>query len=259
VGVSAQPDEKRAAGLARRSVVQSVSRAFDLLNLLRDARAPMSVTEVAQATGLDRTVVHRLLRSLLQEGMVIEERGLFRLGPSSILLANRYLDDLLVRRLALPYMVELQSGEIADRPWTATLSVAVGDVSAVIERIWTPTTPLDLVLSVGDTFPMHTTATGRSMLAFYPRERLDELFGAERAAELEPVLKAVQEAGGVGVSRGEAVPGVQAIAAAIVSRRQTPIASVSVSGVDLGNQIEVDSRLASTLRRAAAAIGQMIP
>jgi hypothetical protein len=38
-----------------------------------------------------------------------------------------------------------------------------------------------------------------------------------------------------------------------------PIASVSVSGVDLGEQIDTTSPLASTLRRAAGAIGQMIP
>ena len=251
--------EGAVAAVSRRSVVQSVARAFDLLNLLRDAATPLSVQDIARRAGLDRTVVHRLLRTLQQQGMAIEERGLVRLGPASILLANRYLDDLLVRRLALPYMVELQSGDIADRPWTATLSVAVGDVSAVIERIWTPTTPLDLVLSVGDTFAMHTTATGRSMLAYYPPDKLVETVGAERCAELEPVLESVRAAGGIGVSRGEAVPGVQAIAAVILSRRQTPIASVSVSGVDLGEQIDTASRLASTLRRAAGAIGQMIP
>jgi len=252
-------DTSDIATASRRSVVQSVSRAFDLLNLLRDATAPMSVQEIARSAELDRTVVHRLLRTLQQQDIVLEERGLFRLGPASILLANSYLDNLLVRRLALPYMVELQSGDIADRPWTATLSVAVGAVSAVIERIWTPTTPLDLVLSVGDTFAMDTTATGRSMLAFYPDARLVETVGAARAAELEPVLEGVRAAGGVGVSREEAVPGVQAIAAVILSRRQLPIASVSVSGVDLGEQIDTSSPLASTLRRAAGAIGQMIP
>jgi DNA-binding IclR family transcriptional regulator len=113
--------------------------------------------------------------------------------------------------------------------------------------------------SVGDTFAMHTTATGRSMLAYYPPDKLAETVGAQRCAELEPVLESVRAAGGIGVSRGEAVPGVQAIAAVILSRRQTPIASVSVSGVDLGEQIDPASRLASTLRRAAGAIGQMIP
>jgi IclR family acetate operon transcriptional repressor len=247
------------APISRRSVVQSVGRAFDLLNLLRDATAPMSVQEIAKAAELDRTVVHRLLRSLSQQSMVIEERGLFRLGPASILLANRYIDDLLVRRLALPYLVELQSNDIADQPWTATLSVAVGDVSAVIERIWTPRTPLDLVLSVGDTFPIHSTATGRSMLAYYPQERLVELLGERRGSELTPVLAEVRATGGVGVSKGEAVPGVQAIAAVILSRRQVPTAAISVSGVNLGAQLHHASALASTLRRAAGAIGQMIP
>lgn len=243
---------------SRRSVVQSVTRAFDVLNVLRDANSAMTVQELARSTGLDRTVVHRLLRSLQQQSMVLEERGLFRLGAASILLANRYLDDLLVRRLALPYMVELQENEISDKPWTATLSVAVGDVSAVIERIWTPSTPLDLVLAIGDTFPMHTTATGRSMLAYYPPEQLERTVGPERAAKLEPVLDNVRASGGVGLSKGEAVPGVEAIAAVILSRRQVPVAAISVSGVDLGEQLDETSSLASTLRRAATAIGQVL-
>jgi DNA-binding IclR family transcriptional regulator len=100
--------------------------------------------------------------------------------------------------------------------------------------------------SVGDTFAMHTTATGRSMLAYYPPEKLAETVRAQRCAELEPVLESVRAARGIGVSRGEAVRGVEAIAAVILSRRQTPIASVSVSGVDLGEQIDPASRLAST-------------
>ncbi|MES9541483.1 helix-turn-helix domain-containing protein [Actinomadura sp. NPDC000600] len=243
----------------RRSVVQSVTRAFDVLNQLRDAAMPMSVQEIAQSCGLDRTVVHRLLRSLLQQSMVVEERGLFRLGPASILLADRYLDDLSVRRLALPYMVELQAKDIAGRPWTATLSIAVGDVSAVIERIWTPQTPLDLVLSAGDSFPVDTTATGRSMLAYYPPEQLVETIGVERSEALGPVLEGVRTANGIGMSKGEAVPGVEAIAAVILSRRQVPVASLSVSGVDLGDQMSPTSPLASRLRRAAGAIQQMIP
>lgn len=247
------------ASLPRRSVVQSVTRAFDLLSILRDATAPMSVQELARTADLDRTVVRRLLRSLQQESMVFEERGLYRVGPAAILLANRYIDDLLVRRLALPHMVELQSNDIADRPWTATLAVAVGGVSAVIERIWTPRTPLDLVLSVGDTLSMHSTAIGRCMLAYYDADDLVAAVGPERSAELGPVLEQVRSDGGVGTSKGEAVPGVEAIAAAVLSRRQTPIAAISVSGVDLGDQMDATSSLASTLRRAAAAIGQMIP
>lgn len=254
-----RPEANTDSQASRRSVVQSVTRAFEVLYLLRDTSLPLSVQEIARETGLDRTVVHRLLRSLLQQSMVIEERGLFRIGPASVLLANRYHDDLLVRRLALPYMVELQANDIADKPWTANLSIVVDDVSAVIERIWTPRTPLDLVLSLGDTFPVHSTATGRSMLAYYEPDRLVETIGAERSEELAPVLESVRAAGGVALSKGEAVPGVEAIAAVILSRRQAPIAAISVSGIDLGDQMDQVSPLASTLRRAASAIGQMIP
>jgi IclR family acetate operon transcriptional repressor len=243
----------------RRSVVQSVARAFDVLNLLRDTDAPMSVQEIAQAAGLDRTVVHRLLRSLLQQEIVLEERGLFRLGPASVLLANRYIDDLLVRRLALPYMIELSVNDIADQPWTATLSIPIGDISAVVERIWTPATPLDLVLGVGDTFPIDATATGRSIVAYYDPSTLQAILGPKRSEALTPVLERVRAAGGVGLSKGEAVPGVEAVAAVILSRRRTPTAAISVSGVDLGDQLDYASPLAATLRRAAGAIGQMIP
>lgn len=240
-------------------MVQSVTRAFDVLNVLRDAAAPPSVQEIAQITGLDRTVVHRLLKSLLQESMVLEDRGRFRVGPASTLLANRYIDDLLVRRIALPYMVELHATQLNGQPWTATLLIAVGNVMTVIERIWTAHTPLDLVLNVGDSFPIDRSAAGRSILAYYPPGLVAATIGAERAAELAPVLDAVRSAGGLGLSRGEAVPGVQAIAAVILSRRHSPVAAISVSGVDLGDHMDPESSLASTLRRAALAIGQMIP
>lgn len=242
----------------RRSVVQSVSRAFGILNLLRDAQSPMTVQEIAAGAGLDRTVTHRLVKSLVLQSVVAEDRGLYRLGPATVLLSNRYIDDLLVRRLALPYMIEISGNDLAEQPWTVTLSIPVGSISTVIERIWTPHAPLDMVLGVGDNFPIDATATGRSILAYYDPSAIHDLVGSERAERVAPVLEQVREAGGVGLSRGEAVPGVQAVAAVIRSRRQVPVSSLSVSGVDLGDQLDYASPIAATLRRAAGAIGQMI-
>ena len=112
-GMPTRAPSEDEAGTPRRAVVQSVGRAFEILEILKDATVPMSALELARATGLDRTVVHRLLRTLSQHGMTIEERGTFRLGPSSVLLAHRYLDNLLVRRLALPYLLDIQAGDLA--------------------------------------------------------------------------------------------------------------------------------------------------
>jgi IclR family transcriptional regulator, acetate operon repressor len=253
---TARADGRGAA--PRRALVQSVARAFEILDILKDATVPMSALEIARATGLDRTVVHRLLRTLSQEGMTIEERGAFRLGPASVLLAHRYLDNLLVRRLALPYLLDVQGTAIGERPWTVTLSIPVGDVSTVIERIWTRAVPLGMVLDIGDTFPIDRGAAGRSVLAYYPEARARELLGDERFEAVAPILEQVREAGGVALSRGEARPGVYAVAAAIMSRRDQPVAAISVSGLDLGDELGYDTALAGELRRAAHAVGQTL-
>jgi IclR family transcriptional regulator, acetate operon repressor len=243
---------------ARRAVVQSVARAFEILDILKDAPVPMSALEIAKQSGLDRTVVHRLLRTLAQEGMTIEERATFRLGPTSVLLAHSYLDNLLVRRLALPYLLDVQSTAIGEKPWTVTLSIPIGDVSTVIERIWTRAVPLGMVLDIGDTFPIDRSAAGRSVLAHRPAAEARELVGKQRYDAVASTLEEVREAGGVALSRGEARPGIYAVAAAILSRRGTPVASIAVSGTDLGDELAYDSALAGQLRSAAHAIGQTL-
>src|SRR4051794_23401838 len=112
----------------RRSVVQAVSRAFAILDILRASPSPMTVQEIASQAGLDRTVTHRLVKSLLMRSVVMEDRGSFRVGPATVLLANSYIDDLLVRRLALPYMIEISENDLAGQPWTVTLSIPVGAI-----------------------------------------------------------------------------------------------------------------------------------
>jgi IclR family acetate operon transcriptional repressor len=266
-GAYAIPDSRAAAARAapsdekgsRRSTVQSVARAFDVLEVLTRATAPMSALEVARATGLDRTVVHRLLRTIGEYGLVFEEDGTFRLGPGSVLIANRYVDNLLVRRLALPYLLDLQRRVLKARPWNVSLSIPVGDVSTVVERIWTQSIPLDVVLDVGDTHPIDRGAAGRSILAYYEASDASELIGPERYAEVAPVLENVRAAGGVALSAGEATPGTYAVAAVIRSRRSQPVAAIGVAGLDLGDELAYDSSLAGHLRRVAEAIGHSIP
>jgi IclR family acetate operon transcriptional repressor len=251
-----EPEPLREVDGPRRSTVQSVTRAFEILTALRTRAASLSAVEVAAATGLDRTVAHRLLRTLAREEMVVEERGKFGLGPASVLLARGYLDSLLVRHLALPYLLDVQTGAIGDKPWTVSLSIPVGDVATAVERIWTRSVPLDAVLGIGDTFPIDRSAAGRSMLAFYPEPDAVALVGQDRYQAVAPILEEVREAGGIALSRREAHPAVHAISAAILSRTGMPIASIAVSGPDLGTELGYDSTLAGQLRRAARAVGQ---
>jgi IclR family acetate operon transcriptional repressor len=243
----------------QRSSVQSVARAFDILDVLKRAPRPLSALEVAREAELDRTVVHRLLRTLSAHGMAVEERGAYGLGPGTVPLANHYVDILLVRRLALPYLLNLQSGAVGNRPWTLSLMIPVGDLTTVIERIWTQSTPLGMVLDVGDTFPIDIAAAGRAVLAYRGEEDVRGLIGEERFAAVAPKLERVREADGVATSQGEAIDGVYAMAATIQSRRGHAVAAVAVSSLNLSEEFIDSSSLAGQLRRAAHAVGQSVP
>jgi IclR family acetate operon transcriptional repressor len=246
-------------GAQRRSGVQSVDRAFALLDVLGHAPTPLTVQEAARRAGLDRTVAHRLLKTLRGHDVVTEDRGSYRLGPQTVLMATRYTESLLVRRVAMPYMVDLQARDLADSPFTVNLSIAVGDVSAVLERVWTPTAPLDLVLSSGDLFALERTATGRSILCHLSPEEVEAAIGPERHAQVLPALDQARRHGGVAISDGEAVLGVRAMAAAIVSSQGKPVAAIGISSPARSDQLVPGSTLAQKLTRTVSMVGKMLP
>ncbi|MEV6320844.1 IclR family transcriptional regulator [Nocardia sp. NPDC051787] len=243
----------------RRSGVQSVDRAFAVLDVLGHSSEPLTVQEVAKRGGLDRTVAHRLLKTLKCHNAVVESNGSYRLGPQTVLMATRYTESLLVRRLALPYMLDLQMRELVDSPITVNLSIAVGDVSAVVERIWTPTAPLDLVISSGDLFPLERTATGRSILAVLDESEVDAAIGTDRHASVKEILAETKANDGVAISRSEAIPGVVGLAAAIVAPGGKPVAAIGISCPEPQSILAPDSDIAAKLARNVRAIGRMLP
>ena len=239
----------------RRAVVQSVDRALDVLLLLQRAPAPVGVADIARTIGLERTVVYRLLRTLRQREMVTESDGAFTLGPATMLLGQRYLENLPLRRVALPFMVDIREKVLRDHPWTLALAVPVGGLSTVIERMWTAATPLGLVLEVGDTLPLYRSAAGRSMLAYGHESTLDP--AGEEYPDLGPVLDEIRKNGGIALVDGTTTSGLQAVACAITSADGVAIAAIGVGGLDLSAELSAKSPLATHLRHAADAIGRL--
>src|SRR6202012_5776420 len=71
--------------------VQSIERAFDLLEMLADAGGALGLSELASLSGLPLPTVHRLMRTLVNRGYVRQEASrryalgarLIRLGEIS--------------------------------------------------------------------------------------------------------------------------------------------------------------------------------
>ena len=70
------------ASSARSGAVQSVERAFDLLELLTDAGGSQGLTQLSEASGLPLPTIHRLMATLTQAGYVRRESSRrYTLGP----------------------------------------------------------------------------------------------------------------------------------------------------------------------------------
>jgi DNA-binding IclR family transcriptional regulator len=233
--------------------VQSVRRAAQLLDALaQDPGTAISALDLSRATGLNRTVVHRLLRTLQADGLVADAgNGRWRLGPTTVSVGMRYLDGLGIRRAALPYAISLNAA-IEHDPWIVTIAVRAGDHAVLVERLWKPQAPLDSLMDLGTHMPLATSAAGRCLLA-YPAPEDPPSDDAELAAQLDEV----RAAGGVAVSSNELIPGMSALAAAIVPR-EVAVAAIIVSGLDLEPQLSHDSEVAQQLRRAAVAIAGVL-
>ena len=75
------------------SVIQSVDRAIRVLTALQGARR-MSLSELAARLELAPSTTHGIVRTLVEHGMVVQERGSsrYQLGPAVLRLGNVYLD-----------------------------------------------------------------------------------------------------------------------------------------------------------------------
>ena len=89
-------------------MIQSVDRAIRVLTALQGARR-MSLSELAARLELAPSTTHGIVRTLVEHGMVVQERGSsrYQLGPAVLRLGNVYLDTLELRSKTIPWAEDL--------------------------------------------------------------------------------------------------------------------------------------------------------
>jgi len=149
--------------------VQSIARAFDLLETMADLGGIVSLSQLASRSGLPLPTIHRLMRTLLDLGYVRQEPSReYALGPRLVRLgenASRLLGD-----WATPYLQRVVDaiGESAN--------LAMLDGHQVVYTAQVPGRhSMRMFTEVGRRAGMHCTAVGKAMLAALPAERADDL------------------------------------------------------------------------------------
>ncbi len=157
-----------------RNGIQVIARAAAILRVLRENTGGMSLGQIADRVGLPRSTVQRIVGALQEERLVISSSagGGIRLGPEITALseATRY-SVVDACRLALSELSQ-QVDETVD------LSVLRGTGMIFLDQV-PGTHRLRTVSSVGEIFPLTTTANGRAALAMLTPDKAQALADKE--------------------------------------------------------------------------------
>ncbi|WP_376777793.1 IclR family transcriptional regulator [Kibdelosporangium persicum] len=240
--------------------MQSLQRAFDLLEGLADAGGEASLSELAATSGLPMPTIHRLIRTLVTLGYVRQHPNrryalgsrLIRLGEN----AGRQFGT-----WARPLLAELVD-EVGE---TANLAVLEHD-----EVVYVAQAPsrhsMRMFTEVGRRLLPHGTGVGKAMLSQMPQQEVRELLKRTGMPAYTPntfrdpdlLLMHLAEIAnrGYAIDESEQEIGVRCIAVPV---KGTPSpAAISVSGPEGRLTDEVVHKVAPIVQRIAEAIADTV-
>ena len=234
--------------------VQSLERAFELLELLADAGGAQGLSQLSSSSGLPLTTIHRLMGTLVRMGYV--RRGGSRryvLGPRLIRLGETASQ--LLGTWAKPHLAELVelTGE------TANLAMLEGGMVVYLAQV-PGRHSMRMFTEPGRRLDPHCTAVGKAMLAQLPEAQVRDILRRNGMAAKTPTtitdpdllvahLGVIRQQGHA-IDEGEQEVGVRCFAVAIPEA--PTLAAISVSGPQARMGEEAMKTIIPALHRVAS-------
>jgi len=209
--------------------IRAVERALDVLLCFNSQTPTLSMTQISERVGINKSTVHRLLATLEARRFVDRDplTGLYKPGLRLLQMASLALEHNDLRRLAAPFLHALCEN--------VNLAVLDGADVIYLEVVESPQR-VKLAAAPGESLPAFCTASGKAILAFLPEEIVRRVLEHGMPKRTQRTLASLQEffensrqvrEQGFAISEQEFEDGINAIAAPIC---HSPIASVSVAG-----------------------------
>lgn len=213
--------------------IRAVERALDVLLCFTSQTSELTMSQISERIGINKSTVHRLLSTL--EGKRFVERdqltGAYRPGLRLLQLASFAMGQNNLRLLAVSFLHDL-----SDR-YLENVNLAVLDEADVVYvDVIEGSQRVKLAAIPGQKLPAFCTASGKAILAFLPDDQVRHIlergmpkYTPTTRTSIEEFLddiKLVRERG-FAISEGEFEDGINAVAAPICNQ---PIASVSIAG-----------------------------
>ena len=212
----------------------TVDRALRVLQVFLDKGNDLGVLEIAATLDLDKSVVHRILATLVRRFLEQDHATRkYRVGLRVWELGRLYVSGVQLEELAMERLTTLMGGLSYT---TGALSILDGAEVVVLTCVRGPG-PFNITLEPGLRLPAALTATGRAMLAYLPAGELESLSADlleqrqhSSVRSMDDLLKELARIRkqGYATNRGEYFPGVGTVTACVRDRTGGPLLGISV-------------------------------
>jgi len=263
---SSQPDIDDDAEDRQRVGVQSLGRAFAILEEIARHREGVGLADLSKLVGLHNSTTFHLAKTMVSLGYIRREKDSkrYRVGRPLFALAASALDEIEMVNVATPALEDLsrETGE------SSHFAVRMGDAVVVIARTSGPGA-FHLTDRVGVLRPAHCTALGKVILASLRQDQLERFLArvelkpltAHTITESPVLLREIAEIrrSGIAYDDGEFNLEVRCVAVPVKDFTGQIIGALGISGPiwRLSNQV-MQSRaktVQATSNRLSAAFG----
>lgn len=238
--------------------IQSVQIAFSIIKVLQ-MRGRIGVTGLANELGHSKSTIHSHLRTLEEQKMLVRDDEGYRLSLRILDMANDIcdkIDNYEIIRDEIDTLAE-ETNEISqfgieEYEKISYLYKATGDQA------------VETASSVGKQQPMYSTALGKTILAYLPAQRTEEIVQSiEYTAQTQNTITSPDELydeleqtaeRGYGIDNEENIEGLRCVAAP-VKNEKTVLGAVSITGPSSRfTDNRLDNELPDLVKRAANVI-----
>jgi DNA-binding IclR family transcriptional regulator len=236
--------------------VQALTRGLKLVEILSDAPEGLPLSTIAEEANLSKSSTHRLLNTLKINGYAIQDniKGFYFPSMKFLELSRSLLQDSNLSSIARRYMEPLAdlTGE------TIHFVLLDHDAAVYVEKVESPNT-IRMYSRIGKRAPLHCTGVGKAILAFLPKDHLEEIvrekplqsYTDTTIIDPDAMLSHLEEIRkrGYAIDNGEHENDILCIATPLFTRAGQVVGAISVSAVSYRVNLETVESWAPLLQK----------
>lgn len=241
--------------------VQSLTKALKILKLFIK-KQPLKLSEICEATGYGKTVVFRIMATLMEEGFIKQDKdSRYYIDQMLYLVGKQFKSLYIIENSLKEYLLSLRQRTDC----SVQLCIREGNEVLVIAS-YENSNNLRIVTEVGSKIPIHATASGKALLATLDDDVINYLLNSYKfvqyndktVSSIEQLWKEIKKdrERGYSVTNGEYIDYIFSMAKSIEIPYLNEVCAISI--MTFGNYVddELFLKLQNELFRCADEISK---